>query len=149
MNPRTVTWNEVGAGMYVQGPDGVAWRVEDRRENQYLLVSRDGQRVAHTAAPDRPVTLLEPTHDEAVATAVRQLGGEVVAEKEPDREWKLAPLRRNLLQLQGHLFQFHGYWAKDMKKIDEILAFHGDDHVRGGSSHAYIPHNHTAQRSTS
>lgn len=147
MNERTGQWFEVDVGTYIRDRNSVAWRVQAKRGGQLLLVRPGAQPTTVQRRADLdPVTILEPTDDEAVALVQRELGGEVVSTQEPGKPMSCPPLTRWLDLIHTHMFTLHGVWTRSgpgSKSADRLLEHHREDHLADEpASHAYVRHEH-------
>jgi hypothetical protein len=85
MIARESTWAEVRLGMYVRDAQGTVYRVEGRypgaNETEFTLTMAGGAWSDVTTPLSDPVTIMEPTHDEAIAVAHRGLGATILREE--------------------------------------------------------------------
>lgn len=147
VTPRETSWAEVAVHTYVVDRNGETWRVDDERDGQVLLVNAAGARTAMQRPPGAaPVTVLEPTHDEALAVVADKLGGEVVAEKAAGGNWRSIPLRHDLETIHSHMLLMHGVWTKSGKgsrNVKMLLELHRAEHLNPDErSHAWVNHTH-------
>lgn len=85
MIARAGTWAEVGLGTYVRDPQGTVYRVQglfpEGSTAEVTMTSQAGVDTAAWVALSDPVTIMEPTHDEAIAVAHRGLGATILREE--------------------------------------------------------------------
>lgn len=117
MKPVPTTWVMLEVGMYVQGTDGSVWRVDDKLYImgglwQFELVNRDLMRAIVSKRPDEPVTLMQPTHEdaEALLVAAGMVSPQGIERRfirmeefaaHPDTKWSRAALASHLLHQHG------------------------------------------------
>lgn len=149
MIERQGTTEELRTGSYLKGPSGVTWKVIKADLENFTLVNAEGQRMELMRPwSAKPVTILEPSHEEAVVTVVERLGGEVAAEKEGDQPFRIIGLGNNLYQWHTHMTMFHGIWTRTgpgSKSIDKVKAHHDLDHEDYEAGHPtgkYVKHRH-------
>jgi hypothetical protein len=146
---RQATWGEVTKGMYVRDRNQKAWRVEDQRSGQLLLIRPDEKTVIPRPSRDTAVTVLDPTDAEALAVLERELGASVVAKKDSAdrRGWICPPLTRDLEGIHSHMFLMHGLYTRSgagSRNAAKLLDMHRTEHTGpdGPTSHAYQKHEH-------
>ena len=139
--------------MYVQSSNGKVWRVDRRDPLAVHLSTPDGLRATMPVQWDdqTPVTILEPTHEEALEVLQDRVGAEVLATAEgegPARKvFKIAKFS-TLGQLHHHMFLFHGIHTGSgpgSKSREGTAAAHKLDHedaVEGKPTGRYMDHEH-------
>lgn len=140
---RETRWRYIEAGMYVKDKTGKTWRVEDKRwtnddKLMFLLLDREGRKVAYNAWLAGEVIVLEPTEEEALATVRDLLGAEVVMVQDyPKKPGYCAPItvNTNLADIQNHLSYFHRIYRKSgpgSRLRERLIAEHEEEHSKAG-----------------
>jgi hypothetical protein len=147
VTPRKGTWGEVAVGGYVQAPGGEVWKVNAERAGWLQLVNAQGATKSFPRpSPAVLVTLLEPTHAEAVAALRDGLGAEVVATKsDAEQVWTAAPFPTGkrgggMDAARMHIEMLHKVYVGDVKDIAGMIRCHEASHAEPFSN--VIPHVH-------
>lgn len=153
MTPRPGVVTELQRGMYVQSSNGKIWRVDRREPLAVHLSTQDGMRATMPLEWDdkTPVTILEPTHDEALEVLKYRIGAEILATRggHPHGPYKIAPMGRAIGKWHHHMFLFHGIHTSTgpgSKSLSGIMAAHAQDHedatIGRPTGRGYVDHVH-------
>lgn len=138
MNAIESFWGMVSPGAYVRdaSPDAVTWRVDRLDDTRAMLFNpQRGSVIVPRPPADKPVTVLEPTMDEAVATVEAELGGRVVAEQAtPGGVYRcdpfvISPRGRTHVEQRDHLTIMHSMYIDDVKTGAGLLEAHDSSHA--------------------
>ena len=145
MRARSSSWAEVKVGSYFKDAQDLTRRVVDERAGWIKTVGADKTTATfQRPAPTTPVTLLEPTHDDAVAVAEKVLGAEEIVTHSKARG-ALAPAFpktiRGLDNGKSHIRLLHGTYVEDVKDMKGLIEAHEDLHGRPGHK-GWIEHRH-------
>lgn len=146
MKDRAGTWAEVEAGSYVRDKNAKVWRVAQASENWFTLVDQNLTQGTTPGAPDAPVTIVEPTLEEAMDLVGRALGGKRLATYEQGKPVDCPPLTKDLRTVHAHFFMMHGVWTASgpgSKSALRLLETHREEHLQPAvRSHAWVNHEH-------
>ena len=134
-------WADVEDESYIQDLNGKTWRVERASSKRVRLVARpDKQGVVKKIdilrpPDDRPVTILEPTPEEAFYTLQKALGARILASRVEGRYFTPLPETWDLESAVWHMSRFHRVDCSQLQ-IAEIRQLHE-------TSEPTCPHEHT------
>lgn len=134
------TWSELATGMYLEDPDGEAWKIVKIKDGHVGVVNKAGdRRVLPPMWDEYPVTLLVLTEFEMVEYISSELGGEYLGEQwrsERDNGGKPVnicaafPTKKDPLNSPHlHLRYYHGIYLEPTRGIKEAIRAHDADHV--------------------
>lgn len=149
MTPRDGNTDELKIGSYfVSKATQEILRVDAVTATDFHLTNAQGvTRTMPRPWEPKPITIMEPTHDEAMAAVTTILGAEPVAEKTSEG-WRVAPCGNVAAKWHTHMFLMHGIWTKTgpgSRSLDKIKAAHALDHedaAEGTPTGAYVAHRH-------
>jgi hypothetical protein len=143
-------WSELRKLQYIKDKAGVTWKlVAHRSDGTWGAVNAEGKKLIIPPKPsDTPVTILEPTTEEAVETLQKELGAipEAIRDGETGilRVRPFPPAKRTAINLdlaRSHLFLMHGIYVGDVKGMKEMVEAHEYGH-EDPEKGAYVPHEH-------
>lgn len=158
MNTRQGTWGELKVGMTIQDKGGVQWLVAARDASGGFRIESEGGHHA-TLKPknrDYPMTILEPTTQQAIDLVREELGGtpEAYVDNAGTKLIHAGPFtrssskfaKRRIEEGQSHLFLLHGVWAGDVKEYKGLVEAHETSHAdhedEASTGDGYVPHAH-------
>jgi hypothetical protein len=131
------SWADVEEHVFIRDLNGKMWRVERASEARVRLIDRDGKRVDMLRPPpDREVTLIQPTIEEAKFTLAKALGARLLASRDEDGNY-FAPMPEtwDLESARWHMSRFHRVDVQSLS-LEQIRELHT-------TSEPTCPHEHT------
>jgi hypothetical protein len=161
VNTRQGTWGELKVGMTVQDKTGTAWLLAERDPGGGFVAQREDHREVVLKPKNRnyPMTIVEPTTQQAIDLVREGLGGTPEAYQEADDKGKAGALhvgpfttasskqaKLRMEEGRAHLFLLHAVWAGDVKDYAGLLeahkVSHGDHEDNASTGDGYVPHIH-------
>jgi hypothetical protein len=157
VNTRQGTWGELKVGTTIQDKGGVQWLIAARdASGGYRIESEGGHHaVLKPKNRDYPMTIVEPTTQQAIDLVREGLGGTAEAyQDEPGGGLYVGPFttapakqaKRRLEEAQSHMFLLHGIYTGDVKdyagQVEAHEASHGDHEDNASTGDGYVPHIH-------
>lgn len=152
MTPRDGNTDELKAGMYFLSKSSQQiLRVDGVTPTEFLLTNSKGvSRPMPRPWEPVPITIMEPTPDEALKTVESILGvAQVVAERDaPGEPFRCVGIGNSTAGWGTHMFLMHGIWTKSgpgSRSVKQIKEWHDLDHedaAKGQPTGVFIRHRH-------
>lgn len=135
-------WSELVPGAYVEDATGILWKLCEENPNhrgQFTAVNGAGETRILTQDPDKRVTAVVPSEDEALRYLADMLGAKAL-----EGQARCAPIppnntAANRARLVSHLTLLHGMYVQPRTPWDVLQQMHTASHAEHSATY---PHNH-------